>query len=368
MRVHIVGLPHTSFDDVVYSHCAFTSKAVRWTRILKSIGIEPVVYWAGDGTAEDVEFHSLLGSGPRDAMFGEYDASKLPTVDWNGFQPHWQGFNLRAIIEITKRIRPGDIVAILAGHAANDVVTQFQNMGYHVIEPAVGYEGLGTGTYAAFESFAWMHYVYGLHRFTEGRSFDTVIPQFLDPTQFELGTDQGYLLYMGRMYTRKGISVASEIATEAGLPIKFAGGGVERAEPGLIVCTDGTELKGNVEYVGAVGPAARKRLLANATALICPTIYIEPFGTVHAEAMMSGVPVLTPNYGVFTETVVNGKDGYRYTNMRTALEGLGKMSSINRRALRKRAIERFSMKSVEPAWAAWFDQLATLSDKGWYSK
>ena len=34
---------------------------------------------------------------------------------------------------------------------------------------AVGYEGIAQNTYCNFESYPWMHYVYGFHRIGDGR-------------------------------------------------------------------------------------------------------------------------------------------------------------------------------------------------------
>jgi glycosyltransferase involved in cell wall biosynthesis len=380
--IHLVGLPHTEFDDFAYSSCAFTAKAVRWSRVLRAIGRDVTVYWGGDGTKEDVPFVSILGRGPQLGMFGEWDPKRYPNVNWDGFQPHWQTFNLSAIKAVQTRIKPGDVVALTSGAAQNDVGLIFRAQGYPIIEAGIGYEGIATGTFCCFESYAWMHYVYGLHHISDGRFFDTVIPNFLDTSQFDVAysddrvRENPYLLFLGRMIDRKGIQIAAEVARDSGMHLKMAGAGVNDAitEPGRIVTDDGTVLEGDIEYVGAMNPTQRRELIADSTAMIVPTKYIEPFGTVHAEALISGVPVITPDFGVFTETV-GEHDGVRYHTHAEAVQAVHKYrdeslsddASRFRGARAGRAVERFSMEAVEEPFDRWLEQVQSLARGGWYA-
>ena len=112
--------------------------------------------------------------------------------------------------------------------------------------------------------------------------------------------------------------------------------------------------------------------MSHASVLITPTLYIEPFGTVHVESMASGVPVIAPDYGVFTETITPYEDGFRY---RTPAQAAEQVRWITDRAmrgeeLRERTLDRFSLEAVAPMFDEWLWRLGTIRDgsDGWDAK
>ena len=66
-----------------------------------------------------------------------------------------------------------------------------------------------------------------------------------------------------------------------------------------------------VELVGVVGPAERKRLLSRAKAVICASTFAEPMCGVQVEAMLSGTPVISTDFGAFSEYNLHGVTGWR---------------------------------------------------------
>jgi glycosyltransferase involved in cell wall biosynthesis len=122
----------------------------------------------------------------------------------------------------------------------------------------------------------------------------------------------------------------------------------------------------NVKYVGKVGYGKRKKLLANATALIQPTIYYEPCGLNALEAAMSGTPVIAPNYGGYTDTIINGKTGILYnTNPNKSfedwqdewlqcIEDIKKIKPIN---CRTHALETFNEDRAYKQYCEYFNEL-----------
>jgi glycosyltransferase involved in cell wall biosynthesis len=363
--IHLIGLPHTSFDEDTYSACAFTAKAVRWTRVLERIDQAVTVYWGGGqvkGTSAEVV--DCLSEAERLDWFGEDVATRLPDIVWNAEVPYWSTFLTNAIREVRARIQPGDLVAIWAGSVMQCVVDAFPD--HSVIEPAVGYGGLADGTFACFESYAWMHNRYGALGIDDGRPFDAVIPNFVEPDDFTTCADGGYALFLGRLISRKGPHVAADIAARAGVPLKVAGAGAVEVTDRWIRTDDGTTIHG-AEHVGHVNPAQRRELLAKASVLIVPTLYIEPFGTVHVEALASGVPVVASDWGVFTETVENGVDGYRFRTPAQAAQQVHEAAALRGPALRTRTLERFSLDAVAPRFDEWLWRVRSVRNglDGW---
>jgi glycosyltransferase involved in cell wall biosynthesis len=124
------------------------------------------------------------------------------------------------------------------------------------------------------------------------------------------------------------------------------------------------------EHVGVVGIEKRGELMSKAKAVFVPTTYLEPFGGVHAEALLCGTPVITTNFGVFTETVVNGENGYRCDTFRdflAATKAVEKFSVAKRKKIRAAAQNRFSTDIVALKYQNYFDRLYDLWGDGWYS-
>jgi len=108
-------------------------------------------------------------------------------------------------------------------------------------------------------------------------------------------------------------------------------------------------------------------LIAGATALLAPTLYIEPFGGITVEAMMSGVPAITTDFGCFTETVEPWKTGFRCNTLGEFEEAVWRAPSIRGESVRRRAIERFSTDSVSILYDQWIQRCALRFQDGWYS-
>jgi hypothetical protein len=77
---------------------------------------------------------------------------------------------------------------------------------------------------------------------------------------------------------------------------------------------------------------------------------------------MCGTPAITTDFGAFTETV----------DARLRCSTLAEFCDaatldVDRAALRESAIERFSPSVIGPKYQAYFEKLAGLWGKGWYS-
>lgn len=241
--IHLIGLPHTPFSDTEASSCAFTAKAVRTVRMLRTF-TDVIVYWGGE--TADV---SLLSDVEQNNFYGEWDPAKLPQIKWDINATDWQLFNKRSIEYLESNLRDGDIIAFAGGGIHQPVIDHFANR-FTCVEYGVGYEGIAQNTFACFESYAWMHNRYGAYGINNGRAFDAVIPNVVMPDDWYTAESKGYALFMGRLIQRKGPHVAAEIANAAGYKLLVAGAGADHVTRGRITCEDGTIIQGDIEYVG----------------------------------------------------------------------------------------------------------------------
>lgn len=213
------------------------------------------------------------------------------------------------------------------------------------VEYSVGYIS-SFSKYRVFESRVWQHTTHGFQDNIRGEFFEEVIPLFFDETKFKYNLPkENFALYAGRLTEKKGIELACKAAKLAGIPLKVIGHG----DPKLI--TDGAE------YLGSVSDAERNEWMARASVFICPTLYIEPFGSVAVEAQLSGTPVVSTPFGGFVETVEHGRTGYRCHTMDEFVRALHEAQSLNTKYIRNRAVSLYSMGAAAPQYQRYFERL-----------
>jgi glycosyltransferase involved in cell wall biosynthesis len=82
-----------------------------------------------------------------------------------------------------------------------------------------------------------------------------------------------------------------------------------------------------------VGPPAKSRpiaFLGNASALLFPIDWPEPFGLVMIEAMACGTPVIAWGCGSVPEIVDEGETGYIVNSEDEAMSAVTKLADIDR--------------------------------------
>ncbi|NOY79764.1 MAG: glycosyltransferase family 4 protein [Kiritimatiellaeota bacterium] len=234
------------------------------------------------------------------------------------------------------------IVVSLYGCAQADIATP-ERFGLPVIEAMVGYDHCWA-PYRVFPSYAHQHVIYGKFgdELRESIWFDTVIPHFLDPVEYDIIEDKGdYALFLGRDAPDKGGAIAADICRRAGVPLRMIHDGLSGRD--------------------------KTEMLARAVAVFMPTVYVEPFGYVAVEAQMCGVPVLTTDWGAFVETVEHGRTGFRCRTAAEFLAGLAAASDLDPDYIRARAVRRYSIQAVTPAYLAYFDFVCKVHRNGYYA-
>lgn len=360
MRLHLPAFPHTRVT-ASFSHCAYTAKILKFVKMMASRGHEIILYAPEGSDAPGATFVEVLSEEERFRIFGADDLNRLAA--WPEDE-QWRLFNARTIAGLLEHAHDRELVLLPAGRSQKVVADALPHLLH--CEPGVGYEGIFT-PYCAFESYAWMHYVYGRGEMMAGRWYDAVIPNYFDPEDFPILNDgKGeYLLFLGRLIASKGPHVAAQIANELDLPLLVAGAGATEHSPGRIVAGDVTIEGPKVEYIGPVGVEERAKLLAGARALLAPTDYREPFGGVAVEAMMAGTPAITTDWGAFTETVFDGVSGFRFRSLAEGIDAVERATELDPQQIRDWAFSRYSLEAVAPQFEVWLERLGTLWDQGW---
>jgi len=360
MRVHLVAPSPHSETTRRFEVDAFAAKCRRLASMLTRTGYEVILYGGPENEAQVAEHVPLVTREEQEGWFPGFD----PLVDvFNAFDATsepWRVYNGRAIAAIRERAEKGDILGLTMGLAHKPIADALE--GLYVVETGIGYPGV-FAPFRVYESQAWAH-----HLSDDVRFFDTVIPNSYDPGDFPAGTGKGgYHLFMGRFIRRKGIQIAVEATARLGVPLVMAGPGLVSRSDHTFSGVDVTVKGDHLTHVGSVGPEERARLMGEAAVFWCPTIYLEPFGSVAPEAMSTGTPVISTDWGAFTETVSHGLSGFR---CRTLAEfvAAGKLApQLDRERIRGYALARYSTEVTRHQYDAYFRRLRTLEGEGWYA-
>ncbi|MFH1536202.1 MAG: glycosyltransferase family 4 protein [Patescibacteria group bacterium] len=166
----------------------------------------------------------------------------------------------------------------------------------------------------------------------------------VDINQFPFNAKpQGYLLTMGTIGRHKNQKVAIDVAKKLGMKLILAG---------KIRDLDYyQEIKKDIDgkqivHLGEVDFESKVKLYQNAKAFLFPILWEEPFGLVMIEAMSCGTPVVAYNRGAISEVLINGLTGFVVENDSQMIEAVGKISSIDRMACRKRVEENFTVERM----------------------
>ena len=319
--------------------------------MLSDLGHKSYLY-AGEITDSPVdELVTVYTEEEREAAC---EGNHYTSASFDADSKHWSSYTTSVIYELTQRIKPKDFIICFGGYAHKRIADAFPNN--ISVEPVVGYSG-AFSNHKVFESYSWMHAMYaqmqGGAGAANGLFFDDVIPGYIDASQFEFTEKKDdYYLYLGRIIDRKGVHVAAEACKRMGKRLILAGPGDPITDYG--------------EYVGAVGPVERRQLMAKATALLAPTLYLEPFGNVVVEAQMSGTPTITTDWGAFTETNPNGITGYRCRMLKDFCKALEDVKQLNPLAIHQRAKAIYDLEPTAKRYDSFFNRVSSLYGAGWY--
>src|SRR5580704_7458708 len=151
-----------------------------------------------------------------------------------------------------------------------------------------------------------------------------------------------YLAFIGRICPEKRVDRAIEIATRIGLPLKIAAK-VDRADRDYYESKIKPLLQQpGIEFVGEIREDQKSEFLGNASALLFPIDWPEPFGLAMIEAMACGTPTLAFRCGSVPEIVTPGLSGQIVETVDEAVAAMENLLTMDRAGVRRAFEDRFT--------------------------
>ena len=358
-RFHVLGLPHTKTNKDFVA-CAYTQKAWKFCKMMGERGHTLYHYGHQDSNPPYAENVPVITDKVWDEVYGTHDyKSKLFTYSTD--DQAYQTFYKNAIQEIGKRKQKNDFILPFWGPGVRPICDGHPDL--ITVEPGIGYGSGHWADWKVFESYAIYHAYYGMKGVNNCNmnNYDVVIPNYFDLDEFEYSDEkEDYFLYLGRVYDGKGVNIAIQVTEHLGYKLKIAG---QIDETGPYAQK---KFPPHVEFVGYAGVEKRKELMKKARGSFLPSQYIEPFGGVQIENLLSGTPTITSDWGAFTENNIHGLTGYRCRSFNDFVWAANNIDRINPADCRAFG-ENFSLEKISLMYEKYFtDVLNVHTNKGWY--
>lgn len=174
-----------------------------------------------------------------------------------------------------------------------------------------------------------------------------VVHHGLDPDAYPAGAGSGrYVAFLGRFAPEKAPHLAVDAALAAGMKLRIGGAAhdvpvaqryfADELAPRLDAAGP------RVEWLGELSHGPKIALLRDASALLFPIQWEEPFGLVMIEAMLVGTPVIALARGSAPEVIEDGVTGFVVRTREEMARAMKRAATIDRSRCRARARERWS--------------------------
>jgi len=327
-------------------------KVLKFCRMMSRRGHR--VFHYGNAASQVDAFEHIPVNDERDLRMDYGDdlhAYSKKTFSFKYTDQCYRRFYKDTIKALESRIQERDLVLAFWGPGHYPIYDFLKGVKKGIfIEPGIGYNN-SFCSYRVFESHAIMNFTLGLENSVEKpyqkkpSYFDVVIPNYFDVDEFTFHEKrQDFFLFLGRIHPCKGIDIALKLQKRLGFKLVVAGQG------SLPEST-------NVTCKGYVDIKQREILLSEAKGLLVFSDYIEPFGGVAVEAMMSGCPVICRDIGAFSEIVRDKITGFKCRTFEDMIFAIEHIDEIDPVKCREWAVSNFSLETVAHMYESYFSSI-----------
>ena len=168
-----------------------------------------------------------------------------------------------------------------------------------------------------------------------------------------------FALALGRICPEKGFHHALDAAKRAGAPLLLAGQVYPyAAHEAYFDAEIRPRLDAQRRFLGPVGFARKRLLLAAARCLLVPSLAPETSSLVAMEALASGTPVVAFPAGALPDIVEHGRTGFLVSDAAEMADAIAAAGSLDPEACRAAARTRFSLDRTVARYIALYEQLA----------
>ncbi len=172
-----------------------------------------------------------------------------------------------------------------------------------------------------------------------------------------------FALSLGRICPEKGFHLALEAAKRASTPWLLAGEVFPYPEhQGYFNEALRPALDRTRRYIGPVGGARKRRLLAAAQCVLIPSLAPETSSLVAMEALAHGTPVIAFARGALPDIVEHGRTGFLVSDVTEMADAIPLARRIDPKVCRAAARERFSLERMTAAYLAVYKRLSELKN------
>lgn len=175
--------------------------------------------------------------------------------------------------------------------------------------------------------------------------------------KFEARPREGYLAFLGRISPEKRPDRAIRIAVKSGMPLKIAAK-IDRVDQEYwnTQIAPLVRAHANVEFIGEITEREKGAFLGQASALLFPIDWDEPFGLVMIESMACGTPVVAYRRGSVPEIVEDGVTGFIVGNEEEAAAAVAKLGHLDRNKVRAAFERRFTAQRMARDYCTLYEE------------